>query len=193
MSACSSLLRLLRELMLCNTVKKQPRKVQVLLELLLVVVVLEEAAHHHVLVVVVPRLRRKVLEVLLDLRRVEGALGRKQLEHRRFEEGVVLVVLVVEAQLDKVEQQLRAAGCDRPAEQRQERLIVVGQRALRHKQRAVAACVLVQHHSLLALGVAAPERVLRPLGSTPSVEVWRKVARALEFTSGGAGVRPAHG
>ena len=148
---------------------------QALLELLLVVVAaLEEAVHHHVLVVAVPRLRRKELEVLLNLRRVEGALGRKQLEHRRFEEGVVLVVLVVEAQLDKVEQQLRAAGGDRPAEQRQERLIVVGQRALRHKQRAVAARVLVQHHALLALSVTAPERVLEAsqsrLGSMPSVE-----------------------
>ena len=114
----------------------------------------------HCLVVAVPRLRGKVLEVLLDLRRVEGALGRKQLQHRHPERRVVLVVLVVAAQLHKVEKQLRAACSDRPAEQRQERLIVVGQRALRHKQRAVAARVLVQHHPLLALGVAAAECVL---------------------------------
>ena len=37
---------------------------------------------------------------------------------------------------------------------------MVGQRALGHKQRAVATGVLVQHHALLALGVAAAERVL---------------------------------
>ena len=67
-------------------------------------------------------------------------------------------MLLVVAQRHQVEQQLRAAGGDRPA--KQERPIVVGQRALRHKQRAVAARVHVQRHPLLALGVAAPKRVL---------------------------------
>ena len=49
-----------------RSLKKPLRKVQAQLELLVVVVAaLEEAVHHHVLVVAVPRVRRKVLEVLL--------------------------------------------------------------------------------------------------------------------------------
>ena len=37
---------------------------------------------------------------------------------------------------------------------------MVVQRALRHEQHIVSPFVLVQHHPLLALGVAAPEHVL---------------------------------
>ena len=48
--------------------------------LFVVVAAPEEAVHHHILVVVVPHVHCKVLEVLLDLSRVEGALGSKQLE-----------------------------------------------------------------------------------------------------------------
>ena len=107
-------------------------------------------------------------------------------------------MFVVVAQRDKFEKQLLAGGCDRPAEQLQQRLFVVGQRALHHKQRAVAARVLVQHHVLLALGVAAQERrervleaarkhavrgVFQQLADRVAV-VGRKVAHALHFASG---------
>ena len=65
---------------LWRNIKKPPRRVQALLELellLVVVAALEEAGHHHVLVVAVSRLRWKVLEVLLDLRRVEARRSRQ--------------------------------------------------------------------------------------------------------------------
>ena len=69
---------------------------------------------------------------------------------------------------------------------------MVGQRALRHKQRTVAARVLVQHHPLLAPGVAAPERVLEAVRQHTVngvlfqllAVVGRKVAHALRFASG---------
>ena len=143
--------------------KKPPRKVQTLVELLVVVAALEEAVHYHFPVVLVPHLSWKVHQVLLDLRRVEGALDPKQLQqnqHRRLERPVVFVVLVVVAERHQDEQLLRAAGRHRPAEKRQERLIMVGQRALRNEQHAVVPCVLVQHNPLFALGVPAPVHVL---------------------------------
>ena len=84
---------------------------QALLELLLVVVAaLGKAVHHHVLVVPLPHLSRKVLQVLLDLRRIKGALGPKQLQHSHLERPIVLVVFVVVAQRHQVEPLLHAAG-----------------------------------------------------------------------------------
>ena len=69
--------------------------------------------------------------------------------------------------------------------------MVVGQHALRHKQRAVAARVLLRHHALLAFGVAAQERVLEAARQHADRAVFqqlavvgRKVTHALHFASG---------
>ena len=63
---------------------------------------LEEAVHHDVLVVQVLHLYRKVLEVFLGLRSVEGALGAKHLQQHRCLVCIVLVVLVVVEELYQV-------------------------------------------------------------------------------------------
>ena len=95
-----------------------------------------------------------MLQVLLDLHSVKGVLGHKQLQHSCLERPIVLVVLVVVEHQHQVEQQLSAAGseCLQAADQLQQ--------ALGHKQHAVVACILVQHHPLLALGIAALVLVL---------------------------------
>ena len=69
---------------------------------------------------------------------------------------------------------------------------MVGHRALGQKQRAVASGVLVQHHALLALGVAAPERVLEAARRhavhgvlfQQLAVVGRKIAHVVDFASG---------